>query len=253
MICFDQVSKSYGGVLALRDSSLEAEKGETVVLLGLSGSGKTTTLRMVNGMVTPSSGRVMVRGRDVSSWPLIELRRSIGYVIQEVGLFPHWTVAQNVGMLPKAVEWDIQKTRQRVEELLELVRLPYNDYARRYPSELSGGEAQRVGVARALALKPDVLLMDEPFGALDAITRHYTQTQFLQIKEEQNVTTLFVTHDIQEAFRIGDRIVIMKEGSMVEMGTPEALLENQESDYTRELLSSVTLGFSGNKKEDRSR
>ena len=253
MIRFDQVSKFYGSVPALRDFSLEAEKGETVVLLGLSGSGKTTTLRMVNGMVTPSSGQVMVRGCDVSAWSLIDLRRSIGYVIQEVGLFPHWTVAQNVGMLPKVVEWDSKKIRQRVEELLELVRLPYSDYALRYPSELSGGEAQRVGVARALALKPDILLMDEPFGALDTITRHHTQTQFLQINEEQNVTTLFVTHDIQEAFRIGDRIVIMKEGSMVEMGTPEALLENQESDYTQELLASVTLQFSGKEKEDRTR
>ena len=253
MIRFDQVSKFYDSVPALRDFSLEAEKGETVVLLGLSGSGKTTTLRMVNGMVTPSSGQGMVREHAVSAWPLIELRRSIGYVIQEVGLFPHWTVAQNVGMLPKVVGWDVQKTRQRVKELLELVRLPYSNYARRYPSDLSGGEAQRVGVARALALKPDILLMDEPFGALDAITRQHTQNQFLQIKEEQNVTTLFVTHDIQEAFRIGDRIVIMKEGSMVEMGTPEALLENQESDYTRELLASVTLGFSGKEEKERTR
>ena len=245
MIRFDHVSKFYDSVPALRDFTFEAEKGETIVLLGLSGSGKTTTLRMVNGMVTPSSGQIMVRGSDVSAWPLIDFRRSIGYVIQEVGLFPHWTVAQNVGMLPKAVEWDSRKTSQRIEELLELVRLPYRDYAHRYPSELSGGEAQRVGLARALALKPDILLMDEPFGALDPITRQHTQTQFLQIKEEQNVTTLFVTHDIQEAFRIGDRIVVMKEGSIVEMGTPTELLKDQISDYTRELLASVKLGFPG--------
>ena len=207
MIRFDQVSKFYGSVPALRDFSLEAEKGETVVLLGLSGSGKTTTLRMVNGMVTPSSGQVMVREHAVSAWPLIELRRSIGYVIQEVGLFPHWTVAQNVGMLPKVVGWDVQKTRQRVKELLELVRLPYSNYARRYPSDLSGGDAQRVGGAGALALKPDILLMDEPFGALDAQVRWEMQEMMIDIIGREKTTVITVTHDIQEAIFLADRII----------------------------------------------
>ncbi|MFQ6673159.1 MAG: ATP-binding cassette domain-containing protein [Fidelibacterota bacterium] len=241
MIQFENVSKTYDGSVALKKFSLAVDKGQTVVLLGLSGSGKTTALRMVNGTVTPSEGRVIVRGRDVRDWPPTELRRSIGYVIQEVGLFPHWTVAQNVGLLPKVVGWEPPQICRRVEELLELVRLPYDPYVRRYPSELSGGEAQRVGVARALALQPDLLLMDEPFGALDPITRHHTQTQFLRIKEEQKVTTLFVTHDLQEAFRVGGRIVVVKEGHIEDMGTPESLMTQPSSEYTRELLKSVML------------
>lgn len=236
VIHFEEVTKRYGEVTALDSFSLDVRQGETTVLLGLSGSGKTTALKLVTGTVTPSEGRVEVRGKDVANWPVIALRRSVGYVIQEIGLFPHWTVARNVALLPRASGWDRGKTRVRVQKLLEEVQLPYDVYGHRYPSQLSGGEAQRVGVARALALNPDILLMDEPFGALDPITRSRAQTHFLRLREREKFTTLFVTHDLPEAFRIGTKIVVMKGGKIVETGAPRELLAGASSPYTRELL-----------------
>ncbi|MFQ6615614.1 MAG: ATP-binding cassette domain-containing protein [Fidelibacterota bacterium] len=236
VIRFEHVSKRYGRTVALENFSLDVEKGETVVLLGLSGSGKTTALKLVMGMVTPSEGRVEVRGKDTGDWSVITLRRSIGYVIQEIGLFPHWTVAQNVGLLPRAAGWESGRIDARVRELLQQVQLPYESYGRRYPAELSGGEVQRVGVARALALHPDILLMDEPFGALDPITRSRAQGHFLKMRGDGGLTTLFVTHDVPEAFRIGTRIVVMRKGKIVETGPPHQLLKESSSAYTRELL-----------------
>ncbi len=196
-------------------------QGETLVLLGRSGCGKTTTLRLINHLLTPTSGQVLVQGRTTHQWHPIQLRRQIGYVIQEVGLFPHFTVAQNVGLVPTLERWPAQRIQQRVESLLSLVGLDPDRFAHRYPQQLSGGQRQRVGVARALAADPPLLLMDEPFGALDPITRLELQQEFRHLQQQLGKTVVFVTHDIQEAFKLGSRIGLMQAGKLVELATPE--------------------------------
>ena len=226
MIRFDNVTKVYEGAAkpAVDSLTLEIPDGETVVLIGPSGCGKSTTLRMINRLIEPDSGTVTEDGRDIATLQPEELRRHMGYAIQGVGLFPHWTVAQNVGIVPDLLGWDAVRIADRTRQLLELVGLDPATYATKYPDELSGGEAQRVGVARALAADPPVLLMDEPFGAVDPLTRERLQAEFSEIQARLKKTVVFVTHDIDEAVRLGDRIAIMREGRLVQYDVPERVL-----------------------------
>jgi len=195
--------------------------GETLILLGRSGSGKTTALRLVNGMLLPSSGEVLVDGIATRECDMLRLRRSIGYVIQESGLFPHFTVERNIGLVPELEKWPAEKIVARVKELLQSVSLPYSDFAHRLPGQLSGGQRQRVGVARALAANPTILLLDEPFGALDPVTRLDLQREFLRLRRELGKTSVFVTHDVREAMKLGSRIALLHEGKLRFLGTPE--------------------------------
>jgi osmoprotectant transport system ATP-binding protein len=220
-IRFDGVSKTYAsgaaqGPAAVHDLSLDVRQHEVLVLVGPSGCGKSTTLRMANRLVEPTAGRILLEGDDVTRVDPVQLRRRMGYVIQNVGLFPHRTVAQNVATVPRLLGWDRRRTRSRVDDLLQLVGLAPDRYARRYPHELSGGERQRVGVARALATDPPVLLMDEPFGAVDPVGRRRLQTEFARIQRELGTTVMFVTHDIDEAVRMADRVAVLSEGATIE-------------------------------------
>jgi osmoprotectant transport system ATP-binding protein len=207
----------------LHDLNLEVQRGETLVLLGRSGSGKTTTLKLINHLLTPSEGELYVEARPIRDWDVIRLRRMIGYVIQEVGLFPHFTVERNIGLVPKIENWPANRITERVRELLKLVGLD-PETASRYPRELSGGQRQRVGVARALAADPPILLMDEPFGALDPITRAELQHEFLDLQKRLRKTVVFVTHDLREALLLGRRIALMEAGRLVTVQTPEEFL-----------------------------
>ncbi|MPY94796.1 MAG: betaine/proline/choline family ABC transporter ATP-binding protein [Acidimicrobiia bacterium] len=233
MIELDRVTKRYpDGTVAVSDLSLKVAEGETCVLLGPSGCGKTTTMRMINRMVEPTSGRIVLDGEDVTHKDPVELRRGIGYVIQQVGLFPHQTVAANIATVPRLLGWDRARARARVDELLEMVDLEPGRYRARYPHELSGGQQQRVGVARALAADPPVLLMDEPFGALDPVTRALLQDEFQRLQAELGKTVVFVTHDLDEAVKLGDRIAVMAVGGLLEqVDTPDALLARPASPF----------------------
>ena len=232
-----QVTRSYGSTHALLEADLQVRQGETLALVGESGSGKTTLLRLFNRMVEPTSGRVLIGGIPAGELDPIGLRRRTGYVQQEGGLLPHWTVARNVGLVPALLGWDSRRTRDRTRELLDMVGLSPETYAARYPAELSGGQRQRVAVARALAAEPDVVLLDEPFGALDAITRKALQRQFHDLKTRLGKTMVLVTHDLDEAFRLADRIAVLKEGRVLRVDTPEELRRHPGNDYVRDLLS----------------
>jgi osmoprotectant transport system ATP-binding protein len=216
-----------GGSELLSDLNLEVQRGETLVLLGRSGSGKTTTLKLINHLLTPSRGEVRVEARPTRDWDVIRLRRSIGYVIQDVGLFPHFTVQRNISLVPKIENWPPHRIAERVQELLKLVGLDCG-IASRYPRQLSGGQRQRVGVARALAVDPPILLMDEPFGALDPITRAELQREFLELQKRLRKTVVFVTHDLREALLLGTRIALMEAGRLVAVQTPEEFLASSE-------------------------
>lgn len=238
MIELLHVKKSFdgGASFAVADTSLKVERGELLALIGESGSGKTTTLKMINRLEEPTSGRVLVAGRDVVEQDFQELRRNIGYVFQGVGLFPHHNVARNVSAVPELLGWSRDEREARAREVCELVGLPFDDYALRIPSELSGGQQQRVGVARALAARPDVLLMDEPFGALDPITRASLQEEFRRIQLELDLTVVMVTHDMTEAMLMADRIAVMLGGELIQIGTASELLNRPAHDYVTQLM-----------------
>lgn len=218
---FRQVCYRASGRLILQDLSFCVNAGDTLVLLGRSGSGKTTALRLINGMLSPTSGEVLVGGRGVArEWELTDLRRKSGYVIQESGLFPHFTVNRNVGLVPSLLRWPPERIAERTRELLEQVDLPPAQFGDRFPRELSGGQRQRVGVARALAASPGLMLLDEPFGALDPVTRLELQRQFLQLREREPATSVFVTHDVREALKLGTSIALLHQGKLEFFGTP---------------------------------
>jgi len=238
MIKLEQVTKKYGATVAVNGLSLEVNEGEVCVLIGPSGCGKTTTLRMINRLIEPTSGRILVNGKDTSQVKPEQLRRSIGYAIQSVGLFPHLTVATNIATVPELLHWDKTRIARRVEELLTLVGLSPAEYAGKYPSQLSGGEAQRIGVARALAADPPILLMDEPFGAVDPLTRERLQAQFVAIQQELKKTVILVTHDLDEAIRLADRIAIMAAGKLVQYDTPETTLSRPASKFVHDFVGS---------------
>jgi osmoprotectant transport system ATP-binding protein len=224
VVSFQNVSYHIGNRALLQDLSFELQAGETLVLLGRSGSGKTTALKMVNDLLRPTSGKVLVEGIPTTAWDPIRLRRHIGYVIQDVGLFPHFTIADNVGLVPRLEGWPPAAVRERALTLLTQVGLAPEQYAGRYPRELSGGQRQRVGVARALAADPPLLLFDEPFGALDPVTRLELQRQFLVLRRQFNKTALFVTHDVREALILGSRIGLLHNGRLDMLTTPAEFL-----------------------------
>src|SRR5947209_10173637 len=238
MITLEHVNKGIaGGSNAVRDLSLEIATGETCVLLGPSGCGKTTTLRMINRLIEPDGGRILVDGVDTLQVDPVQLRLKMGYVIQQTGLFPHMTVADNVATVPRLWDWDAAKVKARVDELLELVGLPPREYRKRYPHQLSGGQRQRVGFARAPGADPPILLMDEPFGAVDRITRERLQHEFINIQRAVRKTVVFVTHDIDEAVLVGDHICLFQmQAKVAQFDTPEAILTHPASDYVVEFL-----------------
>jgi len=243
LVKFREVSYAVSGGQRIIDRlKLNIARGETMVLLGESGCGKTTTLRLVNQLLAPTSGEVIVEGKATSEWDVIRLRRHTGYVIQEAGLFPHFTVEQNVALVPNLENWDDLRVRERVREMLSLVGLDPERFADRYPRELSGGQRQRVGVARALAADPPLLLMDEPFGALDPLTRASLQKEFAELKTRLGKTVIFVTHDVREALMLGSRIALMDKGKIVLLETPQGFLKS-EDEYARAYLETLRSDF----------
>ncbi len=240
VVAFERVTKRYPGSsdqAAVDDLTFSIPAGEICVLVGPSGSGKTTTMKMVNRLIEPTSGRVTIDGTDVMSLPAVELRRRIGYVIQQVGLFPHLTVAENVAVVPRLLRWKAARIRERVEELLDLVGLDPGTYRARYPAELSGGERQRVGVVRAMAADPAVMLMDEPFGAVDPIRRDRLQNEFLRLQAKVRKTIVFVTHDVDEAIKMADRIAILQKGGILaQYDTPDAILASPASEFVERFV-----------------
>ena len=238
-IAFHEITKQYPGASkpAVDAVTFEVPEGSTCMLVGTSGSGKTTLLRMVNRLIEPTSGEIVIDGKNVLTENPIALRRRIGYVIQQVGLFPHMTIAENVRVTAEiAGGWTKQRLAQRVDELLDLVGLPPDEFRSRFPRQLSGGQQQRVGLARALATDPAILLMDEPFGALDAITRARMQDELLRVQRDVHKTILFVSHDIEEAFKLGDQVAVLDQGKLIQLGTPVELLASPASEFVRKLV-----------------
>ncbi|GAA4786857.1 ABC transporter ATP-binding protein [Olivibacter ginsenosidimutans] len=240
MIKLQNVSKSFGKLNAVDQISFEVQQEENLILLGTSGCGKTTTLKMINRLLKPSSGKILINGQDIRDQSPEVLRRKIGYVLQNNGLFPHYTVAQNIGLVPQLLKWDKQRIAKRVIELLEKLHLS-EKYLQAYPNELSGGQQQRVGLARALAADPPILLMDEPFGALDNVTRAKIHTEFTALDELKRKTIVMVTHDVQEAFQLGDRICLMDKGKIMQMGTPAELLFKPVHHFVEDFLKEQRL------------
>lgn len=237
MLKFENVSKVYdGGFQAVKSVNFEIQEGELLVLIGPSGSGKSTTMKMINRIIPHTSGTISINGKDVKSYNAAELRRSIGYVIQQVGLFPHYTIEKNVAIVPQLKGWKEKDINARVEELLVMVGLDPEIHATRYPKELSGGQQQRVGIARALASNPDIILMDEPFSALDPITREQLQAELISLHKKLKKTIVFVTHDMDEALKMGDRIAIMKDGHLLQLDTPEKILHEPAHGFVEEFI-----------------
>lgn len=237
MIEFENVVKQYpNGFRAVDGLNLHVAEGEICVLIGPSGCGKTTSMRMINRLIDTTSGRISVEGRDNHDIPPEELRRKIGYAIQQIGLFPHMTIYENVAIVPRLLEWDEERIRTRVNDLLELVGLDPDVNRSKYPRQLSGGQQQRVGVARALGADPPIMLMDEPFGAVDPITREVLQEEFLQVQKEISKTIIFVTHDIDEAIKMGDRIAILRDGKLVQYDTPDTILAHPKDRFVRDFV-----------------
>jgi osmoprotectant transport system ATP-binding protein len=242
MIRFEQVSKQFpNGTFAVKSLDLEIKEGEFFVLIGPSGSGKTTTLKMINRLIELSNGWVWINERKISDYDINELRWNIGYVLQQIALFPHMTIAENIAVVPELKNWDKEKITVRVDDLLNMVGLDPKEYRSRKPSELSGGQQQRVGVIRALAADPEFLLMDEPFSALDPFSREKLQDDMLEIQRKLKKTIVFVTHDMKEALKLGDRICLMKDGEIVQVGTPHEFVTNPANDFVREFVGSRKL------------
>ncbi|RDC64269.1 ABC transporter ATP-binding protein [Adhaeribacter pallidiroseus] len=257
MIELKQVSKTYGSVKAVQDISFTVAEGETLILLGTSGCGKTTVLRMLNKLIEPTSGTIFLKNQPLSAIPAEQLRRGMGYVLQHTGLFPHYTIAENMAIVPRLLRWNSRQIQERTMELIQKLHLSA-EHLTQYPDQLSGGQKQRVGIARALMADPPVLLLDEPFGALDPITRTHIRQEFLQLDELKRKTVVMVTHDISEAFELGDRICLMQQGRIEQIGTPEELILKPKSDFVASFLSEqrlplelktltlANIGFSGN-------
>ena len=235
-IRFEHVNKSYGEREILKDFNLEIRKGEFLTIIGSSGSGKTTVLKLINGLITPTSGTIYVEGKDISKENQTLLRRNIGYVIQGIGLFPHMTIRKNIAYVPSLLNHrNKERTRKAVERLIDVVGLD-QEMLDRYPAELSGGQRQRVGIARALAANPDILLMDEPFGAVDEITRKMLQSEIIRIHEQLGVTIVFITHDIKEALKLGTRIMVMNKGHVEQLDTPDHIRNSPATSFVKELI-----------------
>mgnify|MGYP000881581086 CR=1 FL=1 len=236
LIKFHHVTKKFGDFIAVNNLSINLPSGKITVFIGPSGCGKTTTLRMINRLIEPSSGNVFINDIDINKIDPVELRRNIGYVIQQIGLFPHMNIAQNIGLVPQLKNIAKTELKRRVEELLELVDMPPSEFYYRYPNELSGGQQQRIGVARALAADPDIILMDEPFGALDPITRSTLQDEFLGMQDKLGKTIVFVTHDMNEALKLADKIAIMKNGEILQFDSPETILTKAKNGFVEEFI-----------------
>lgn len=236
MIEVKNITKTFGAFTAVDNISFTVQEGETVVFLGSSGSGKTTLLKMINRLLEPDSGEILIGGRRIVDRRVEDLRRNIGYVFQNTGLFPHYTIRENIATVPRLLRWDRQRIVERSITLMEKLQLPPAQYLGAYPRELSGGQQQRVGIARALAADPPILLMDEPFGALDPITRSSVRKDFKELDELRSKTIVLVTHDVQEAFELADRILLMDKGRIIQEGTPDELLYRPSGDYVRQFL-----------------
>ncbi|MCU4899468.1 ABC transporter ATP-binding protein [Bacillus cereus] len=237
MIQFNQVSKSYeDGTKAVDSLHLEIKKGEFFVLIGPSGCGKTTTMKMINRLIETTEGSILIDGKDIQQYNINELRWDIGFVLQQIALFPHMTIAENIAVVPEMRKWSKEKIKARVDELLQMVGLDPDVYRNRMPDELSGGQKQRIGVVRALAANPKIVLMDEPFSALDPLSREQLQKDIVQLQKKIQKTIVFVTHDMQEALSLGDRICIMKEGKVVQLDTPEGIIHNPKNEFVEEFI-----------------
>ncbi|GAB2711423.1 ABC transporter ATP-binding protein [Halomonas garicola] len=243
MIELRNVSKRFGETPAVDDISLSVPRGKFCALVGTSGCGKSTTLRMINRLTAHSSGEIVLDGQAIGAYDPVQLRRRIGYVIQDTGLFPHWSVARNIGTVPRLLQWSSDRVRERVEELMPMLNLPVAEFAHKYPHQLSGGQAQRVGVARALAADPDILLMDEPFGALDPITREQLQTMLAKLQARLHKTVVLVTHDMDEALRLADHLVVMRDGRIVQQGSPLTVLQQPANAFVESLLGGLERGL----------
>lgn len=237
MIKFKNVKKTYpNGYQAVKDMNFEIEKGEFVVFIGPSGCGKTTTMKMINRLSPHTEGTIEINGADIMKMNSVELRRNTGYVIQQAALFPHYTIEDNISLIPDLKGWEESRKKERVQEMFEMVGLDYKQYAKRFPKELSGGQQQRVGVARALAADPDIILMDEPFGALDPVTREQLQDELIRLQKTMKKTIVFVTHDMNEALKLGDRIAVIMEGSLLQFDTPEKVLKDPANQFVESFI-----------------
>ena len=237
MIEYRNVKKYYGDKEIIRDVSFTVSKGEFVVIIGPSGCGKTTTVKMLNRLIDASEGEILIDGVNNKDIDLIKLRTSIGYVIQQISLFPNMNVEENISVVPKIMKWDKEKTLNRVKELLDMVNMPYNEYGKKYPKQLSGGQQQRIGVLRALAVNPPIIIMDEPFGALDPITREILQSEVKKIQKELNITVLFITHDMHEAMKLADRIIFMSDGEILQQAPPKEMFLHPANEEISRFMS----------------
>lgn len=237
MIEFVDINKNFGEYHIIKNLSMKIEKGKITVIIGSSGCGKTTTLKMINKLIIPTSGKIYIDGEDISQKDTIKLRRNIGYVIQQTGLFPHMTVKENIELIAKIENIDKNKMNMRTRELMKMINLDYEKFSERYPLELSGGQQQRVGVARAFALDPAIILMDEPFSAVDPISRRQLQDELIAIQKKLEKTIVFVTHDIQEAVKIADKICLLNNGEIMQYDTPENIIKNPKNDFVRKFVN----------------
>lgn len=236
MIKFDNVSKKYGDVTAIKQADLEVKDGEFLVLIGPSGCGKTTMLKMVNRLIPLTTGTLFINDKRISDYNINELRWNIGYVLQQIALFPHLTIAENIAIVPELKKWKRPQIDERIKEVMELAGIDYESFKDRLPGELSGGQQQRIGVIRALAADPDILIMDEPFSALDPISREKLQDEFIDIQRQIKKTIIFVTHDMQEALKLADRICLLKEGEIVQVGTPEEIVNHPKNEFVESFV-----------------